>query len=103
MNKQILLETGLSEREISVYLALLKLRTSTTGLIVKHSKVPNAKIYEILDKLALKMPIVGNIVFQATVARYARTLATTFAASVPLVDALDSVSGATGNIVYKAF
>jgi len=54
MNKQILLDMGLSEREIAVYLALLKLGTSTTGAIVKHSKVPNSKIYEILDKLIEK-------------------------------------------------
>lgn len=49
----------------------------------------------------LKFPVVGNILFQATVARYARTLSTTFAAGVPLVEALDSVAGATGNVVYR--
>ena len=45
--------------------------------------------------------IFGGIVYKSVVARYARTLSTTFAAGVPLVDALDSVSGATGNIVFK--
>lgn len=54
-----------------------------------------------IDALTLKLPIVGDIVYQSTIARYARTLATTFAAGVPLVDALNSVAGATGNIIYK--
>lgn len=43
----------------------------------------------------------GDILYKSAVARYARTLSTTFAAGVPLVDALDSVSGATGNVVFK--
>ncbi|OEC32565.1 type IV pilus assembly protein PilC [Pseudomonas cuatrocienegasensis] len=54
-----------------------------------------------LDRLALKAPIIGNIIYKSSVARYARTLSTTFAAGVPLVEALDSVAGATGNIVFK--
>lgn len=54
-----------------------------------------------LDRAAIKAPIIGDIVFKATVARFARTLATTFAAGVPLVDALDSVAGATGNVIYR--
>ncbi len=54
-----------------------------------------------LDRALLKAPIVGDIIYKSSVARYARTLATTFAAGVPLVEALDSVAGATGNIVFK--
>lgn len=54
-----------------------------------------------LDRLVLKLPVVGDIIFKATIARYARTLATTFAAGVPLVEALESVAGATGNVVYR--
>jgi type IV pilus assembly protein PilC len=54
-----------------------------------------------LDRLALKMPIIGPILQKAAIARYARTLSTMFSAGVPLVEALDSVSGATGNIVYE--
>jgi type IV pilus assembly protein PilC len=54
-----------------------------------------------LDRLILKAPIVGNIVYKSCVARFARTLSTTFAAGVPLVEALDSVAGATGNVVFK--
>ena len=53
------------------------------------------------QKLALKMPILGDILDKSCVARFARTLSTTFAAGVPLVDALESVAGAAGNIVYE--
>lgn len=52
------------------------------------------------DRTLLKAPIVGQIIYEAAVARYARTLATTFAAGVPLVQALDSVAGAAGNVVF---
>lgn len=62
----------------------------------KRSKV----FQRILDRIALKFPIIGNILHKAAVARYARTLATTFSAGVPLVEALDSVAGATGNILF---
>ncbi len=55
---------------------------------------------EFVDRLMLKLPIIGNIVYNSIIARYARTLSTTFAAGVPLIDALDSVAGATGNSVY---
>lgn len=53
-----------------------------------------------IDRLALKAPIAGDIIEKSAVARFARTLSTTFAAGVPLVDALSSVSGATGNSVF---
>ncbi len=59
------------------------------------------KMREFLDRAALKMPIIGPILNKAAIARYARTLATMFAAGVPLVEALDSVAGATGNIVFE--
>ena len=54
-----------------------------------------------LDRMALKAPIIGPIMQKAAIARYARTLSTMFSAGVPLVEALESVSGATGNIVYE--
>lgn len=54
-----------------------------------------------LDRLILKLPIVGDLAFKSTIARYARTLSTTFSAGVPLIDALDSCAGATGNVVYR--
>ncbi|WP_313482323.1 type II secretion system F family protein [Stutzerimonas kunmingensis] len=53
------------------------------------------------DRFLLKIPVVGDILYKSAVARFARTLATTFAAGVPLVDALDSVAGATGNVVFR--
>ena len=52
------------------------------------------------ERFMLKMPIIGNILDKSCVARFTRTLSTTFAAGVPLVDALESVSGAAGNVVY---
>ncbi len=55
---------------------------------------------ETMDKLVLKAPVAGNIVEKSAIARYARTLSTTFAAGVPLVDALNSVAGSTGNSVF---
>src|SRR5689334_10181790 len=54
-----------------------------------------------LDRMLLKAPVVGPIMVKAAIARYARTLSTMFAAGVPLVEALASVAGATGNIVYE--
>jgi type IV pilus assembly protein PilC len=54
-----------------------------------------------LDRLLLKFPIIGPILVKAAIARFARTLSTMFAAGVPLVEAMQSVSGATGNIVYQ--
>ncbi len=54
-----------------------------------------------VDKIILKVPIVGDIVYQSICARFGRTLSTTFAAGVPLIDALESVAGATGNIHFE--
>ena len=64
-------------------------------------KKRSRKLRHFLDKLSLKMPIIGPILNKAAIARFARTLSTTFAAGVPLVEALESVAGATGNIVYE--
>jgi type IV pilus assembly protein PilC len=58
------------------------------------------KMQAFMDRLALKAPIFGDIIRKATVARWTRTLSTMFAAGVPLVEALDSVGGASGNYVY---
>jgi type IV pilus assembly protein PilC len=59
------------------------------------------KFRDWMDRLLLKIPVVGPLTYKSAVARYARTLATTFAAGVPLVEALDSVAGATGNVVFR--
>ncbi|MCQ9379632.1 MULTISPECIES: type II secretion system F family protein [unclassified Methyloversatilis] len=54
-----------------------------------------------VDRLLLRLPVMGDIVRKATIARWARTLSTMFAAGVPLVEALDSVGGAAGNHIYR--
>ncbi len=59
------------------------------------------KTREFLDRAMLKFPIIGPILNKAAIARFARTLSTMFQAGVPLVEALESVAGATGNIVYE--
>ena len=66
-----------------------------------YFKKRSRKFRENLDRLALKIPVVGDILTKAAIARFARTLATMFSAGVPLVEALQSVAGATGNIVYE--
>jgi len=54
-----------------------------------------------VDRYSLKIPVVGEILYLSIMARFGRTLSTTFAAGVPLIDALTSVAGATGNIIYE--
>jgi type IV pilus assembly protein PilC len=66
-----------------------------------YFKKRSRKMREFLDRMMLKFPIIGPILNKAAIARYARTLSTMFSAGVPLVEALQSVSGATGNIVYE--
>jgi type IV pilus assembly protein PilC len=64
-------------------------------------KKRSRKFAHFLDRTMLKLPLIGEILKKAAIARYARTLSTMFAAGVPLVEALESVAGATGNIVYQ--
>jgi type IV pilus assembly protein PilC len=66
-----------------------------------HAKKRYRKVQHFVDRVALKIPVIGTILNKSAVARYARTLATTFAAGVPLVEALESVAGACGNVVYE--
>ena len=66
-----------------------------------QGKKRSRKFGRILDRTILKLPIIGPIMHKAAIARYARTLSTMFAAGVPLVEALQSVAGATGNVVYS--
>jgi len=75
----------------------------TFGLIITAlimAKRRSKRFAHWLDRISLRIPIVGGILEQAAIARFCRTLAITFAAGVPLVDALKIVSGATGNAVY---
>jgi len=69
--------------------------------LVKQAKIRSEAFRDWLDRFVLKLPIVGDIIDKSAIARFARVLSTTFSAGVPLVDALESVAGATGNIVYK--
>lgn len=62
----------------------------------------NEKVQMFMDRLMLRLPLFGDLVFKSVIARWTRTLATMFAAGVPLVEALDSVGGASGNSVYEA-
>ena len=67
----------------------------------KQAHNRSQKIRDGQERLMLKLPVLGDLLDKSCVARFARTLSTTFAAGVPLVDALESVSGAAGNVVYK--
>jgi type IV pilus assembly protein PilC len=71
------------------------------GYTFSYMKARSRPMRESIDRMMLKFPIIGPILVKAAIARFARTLATTFAAGVPLVEALNSVAGATGNIVYE--
>jgi type IV pilus assembly protein PilC len=68
---------------------------------IMQAKQRSRKFNHFLDRAVLKAPVIGEIMRKAAIARYARTLSTMFAAGVPLVEALQSVAGATGNIVYS--
>src|SRR5258707_3338214 len=66
-----------------------------------YFKKRSRKLREFRDRGMLHFPIIGPILNKAAIARFARTLSTMFSAGVPLVEALESVAGATGNIVYE--
>lgn len=72
-----------------------------TIFLFKEANRRSQKFSDFIDKYTLKLPIVGEILDKSAVAKFGRVLSTTFAAGVPLVDALDSVAGATGNAVYR--
>lgn len=69
------------------------------GLLKAQQRIP--AVAHGIDRLLLRLPVLGNILIKAIIARFARTLATTFSAGLPLVDALKAVAGAAGNIVYS--
>lgn len=71
------------------------------GFVYKEAMVRSRAFRDAVDRIVLKLPIIGPIQNSSCYARFTRTLATTFSAGVPLVDALDSVAGATGNVVYS--
>ncbi len=71
------------------------------GYVVKHAYGKSLKFRTMADGWILKAPVIGNILNKAAVARFARTLSTTFAAGVPLIEALESAAGASGNEIYR--
>ncbi|NII11434.1 type II secretion system F family protein [Oleiagrimonas sp. C23AA] len=80
------------------WLVLLIVVGGVVGLI--SAKRRSLKFAHFLDRLLLKFPVIGNILRQSAIARFARTLGVTFRAGVPLVEAMDAVAGATGSVVY---
>ena len=66
-----------------------------------QAKKRSRSFAQFLDRMILKVPVIGEIMKNSAIARFARTLAITFKAGVPLVEALDTVAGATGNVVYE--
>ncbi len=70
------------------------------AIVLKKLKENSKQFNRLLDRIVLKLPIVGNILEKSIIARFARTLSTMFAAGVPLVEAMDTVSGTVGNSLY---
>ena len=81
------------------YIVFGLLAIAITAAVMAYRR--SEKAQNVMDRLILKFPVIGDIIRKATVARWTRTLSTMFAAGVPLVEALDSVGGASGNHVYK--
>ena len=95
-----LMVVNMSEFAQANWLIILGIIVATI-FIFREAKARSKSFADNLDRVMLKLPVVGDIINQAVVARFARTLSTTFAAGVPLVDSLDSVAGAAGNSVYS--
>jgi type IV pilus assembly protein PilC len=85
-------------QESGIYIAIV---AGAAGYAFMYFKKRSRPMRRSLDRMLLKAPVIGPIMVKAAIARYARTLSTMFAAGVPLVEALTSVAGATGNIVYE--
>ena len=81
------------------WIMIILLIVSAFGLYKLHEKSPTFQ--KRIDALILRLPVFGTIVRKATIARWARTTSTLFTAGVPLVEVLDSVAGASGNILYE--
>ncbi|MDG9853624.1 type II secretion system F family protein [Pseudomonas nitroreducens] len=81
---------------------LLLIALFALAFTLREALKRSEKFRDLVDRSLLRTPVIGDIIYKSAVARYARTLSTTFAAGVPLVEALDSVSGATGNVVFRS-
>ncbi|WP_199524727.1 type II secretion system F family protein [Pseudoalteromonas sp. bablab_jr011] len=95
-----LMVIGISEF-MQEYWWMMLIAVIAFGYAYKEALLKSKKLRDANDRAILKLPVIGMILNKAAVARYARTLSTTFAAGVPLVDALDSAAGASGNAVYR--
>jgi type IV pilus assembly protein PilC len=95
-----LIVLGLSDLAIAHWWKVL-IALVVTGYVFKEAKMRSVKVAHMVDRILLKLPIVCPILNSSCYARFTRTLSTTLSAGVPLVDALESVAGATGNIVYS--
>ncbi len=81
------------------WLYLILIIAAIVGLVEGRKRSP--RFHEFLDRVLLKIPVIGMVLNKAAIARFARTLSTMFAAGVNLMEALASVAGATGNVVYE--
>jgi type IV pilus assembly protein PilC len=91
---------GISEFMVAYwYIALAAIFTFI--FLFKRAHRNSLKLRDQVDRKILKLPVIGSLLEKAAVARYARTLSTTFAAGVPLIDALESAAGASGNAVFR--
>ncbi len=95
---RMVIDLSLFVRQKGWYLAIMMGGAVFAFLYFKKRSRP---MRHFLDRMILKTPVIGPIMQKAAIARYSRTLSTMFAAGVPLVEALESVSGACGNIVYE--
>jgi len=81
------------------WLYLILIVGAIVGIIQARKR--SERFHELMDRVLLKIPVIGMVLNKAAIARFARTLSTMFAAGVNLVEALGSVAGATGNIIYE--
>lgn len=95
---RMIIDLSLFIRTQGIYIVMLIVAAVSTFMYFFKRSRP---FRHFLDRIMLKAPIIGPILEKSAIARYARTLSTMFAAGIPLVEALESVAGATGNIVFE--
>ncbi|MBJ2127728.1 type II secretion system F family protein [Alteromonas sp. IB21] len=88
-------------RFVQDYGVFIALGMGIAGFLFGRTYTRSLALRDKCDKLSLKIPVIGEILKKASIARFTRTLSTTFAAGVPLIGALDSAAGASGNAVYR--
>jgi len=88
-------------RFVQDYGIFIAIAVGIAGFLFGRAYKKSQKLRDSCDKLVLKIPVIGEILKKASIARFTRTLATTFSAGVPLIGALESAAGASGNAVYR--